>query len=302
MSDWSWWQNALDGKFGPVHEGDPQQGYYKVREGRGGPFVPVAIWRESEGAWLCKRGKKSASAEDIWTSACKHPITYDVYTAVMGGADWPGTPPAAEIGHNLPEDPAERFKLELEAEKDVVDRILAAPVEDDEAASKCGLLSKRLGELAATIDGTRVELKRPHDNAAKQVQEVFAPLVNRADMMKRQLLAHMQSFMLEKKRKADEEERARREAERKAAVALDMPEPQARPAARTKSAVMTGGVTTRTIKVVRISDLGKAASFIAGLETPSSDFVDVVRKLSHRMLTAGISVPGAELVDETRVS
>ena len=44
----TYWQNALSGNFGAVHENDPQCGYYRMRKGRGGPWVPVAIWLEGQ--------------------------------------------------------------------------------------------------------------------------------------------------------------------------------------------------------------------------------------------------------------
>ena len=45
-----YYQSALKGVFGPVHENDPQCGYYRMRRGRGGPWVPVAIWKERPGS------------------------------------------------------------------------------------------------------------------------------------------------------------------------------------------------------------------------------------------------------------
>lgn len=309
MSDWTWWQNALAGDFGPVHEGTPQQGFYKVREGRGGPFVPVAIWQAEDGSWLCKRGKKSASAEDIWTFACRHPITHDVYTAVMAGAEWPdAAPAAAEIGHNLPTDPAERFKMLIEIDRERIDEFVKTPISDEASAVKAGTWSGKMKDLAKEIDDTRTALKKPHDDAGKAVQSTFKPLVDDADALAKKLATHVSAWVLDKKRKADAEAaeaaRIRREAELAAARDLDLPPPPepTRAQARAPSKIVTGGVTARTVKVTRINDLPKAAAYIAGLETPNPDFVDVVRKISHRLLTAGISVPGATLEDSTTVS
>ena len=50
MTDYNYWQNALDGNFGPVHGGEPQCGFYKRKASKSGGFNAVAIWRsESSG-------------------------------------------------------------------------------------------------------------------------------------------------------------------------------------------------------------------------------------------------------------
>ncbi len=48
---WSWWEAACDGLNPPVHEDEPQAGFYAVRkfpygEWPQGPYVPARIWIE----------------------------------------------------------------------------------------------------------------------------------------------------------------------------------------------------------------------------------------------------------------
>lgn len=38
-----WWQRAVDGLNLERHDGEPQCGYYRMRERAGGPWVPVEI-------------------------------------------------------------------------------------------------------------------------------------------------------------------------------------------------------------------------------------------------------------------
>ena len=50
---WAWWEAAIRGEDPPIHENEPQQGYYAVRKFRYGewpqsPFVPARIWWESD--------------------------------------------------------------------------------------------------------------------------------------------------------------------------------------------------------------------------------------------------------------
>ncbi|MEI6572487.1 MAG: hypothetical protein WCO61_02965 [Alphaproteobacteria bacterium] len=96
-----WWRQALLGKFGPVHENDPQCGYYRMRQGRGGPWLPVAIWREvageseitgisDSGKLVCLVDGKERDAYEIWTWVCRYPVPYETYVAVAEqGQAWP---------------------------------------------------------------------------------------------------------------------------------------------------------------------------------------------------------------------
>ena len=48
---WRWWEDAIAGLSPPVHDEDPQQGFFKVRRFRygewtKGPFVPARVWWE----------------------------------------------------------------------------------------------------------------------------------------------------------------------------------------------------------------------------------------------------------------
>ena len=100
---YTYYQSALKGVFGPVHENDPQCGYYRMRRGRGGPLVPVAIWREvtgekeitgilDSGKLVCLVDGKERDPYEIWTWVCRYPVPYETYVAV------------AEQGQALPED------------------------------------------------------------------------------------------------------------------------------------------------------------------------------------------------------
>jgi hypothetical protein len=308
---WAWWQAALAGKIGPIHDGEPEQGYYRVRDGKGGPWLPVAIWKDASGAWLCKRGTSKARAEDVWTWACRNPISHETYTAVVAGGAWPDEVGPAEtrgIGDNLPTDPVERFKLTLDIEREQIEAFLKAPIADEDSAVKAGRWSGKMRDIAKEIDDKRVELKKPHDDAAKAVQQTFKPMVDAADKLASNLKDHVTPWIMEKRRKADAEAaealRIKREAEQKAADELGVappPEPT-RAQARAPSKVVTGGVTVRTVKVVQIDDLVKAASHIAAFKTPNAGLVEAVRKAVDPLLRAGYEVPGAKLVEQSSVS
>src|SRR4051812_28349479 len=89
-TDLAYWQNALAGSEQVVHENDPRPGYYRVRSYRGGPWLPVAIWQDSNGDLKAVRNGAEADAQDLWTWCCRHPVAYETYVAVAErGEAWP---------------------------------------------------------------------------------------------------------------------------------------------------------------------------------------------------------------------
>jgi hypothetical protein len=130
---WAWWQNALAGTIGPIHDGDPQQGYYRTRF-KDKPWEPVAIWFE-DGKWHAMRGDRQVDASDIWTWCCRNPITYEAYTKAIEGAGWDDEPEAPAIGHNLPSDPFEALQVEFAAEREQAEAFMKKPITTQAATS-----------------------------------------------------------------------------------------------------------------------------------------------------------------------
>ena len=75
MPDLSTWRKALAGEPVPLHENDPQPGYWRLRQGRGGPFLPVAIWCEpdgsSEGPARRGAGRRPAALDLVLPQPCR---------------------------------------------------------------------------------------------------------------------------------------------------------------------------------------------------------------------------------------
>lgn len=88
-----WHTAALAGERPPVHEGEPQAGWYKMRRTKGGPWVPVKIWVEQEvdeigelSAPETVRALAIAEPVDparVWISAARNPISRQQYEALM---------------------------------------------------------------------------------------------------------------------------------------------------------------------------------------------------------------------------
>ena len=49
MDKYAYWRNALAGNFGPVHDSDPQAGFYRARNKKAGKDDPIAIWFNDAG-------------------------------------------------------------------------------------------------------------------------------------------------------------------------------------------------------------------------------------------------------------
>lgn len=90
VSDYTYWRAALAGNFGPVHDGDPQPGFYRAKVTRGpyGIWTPVAIWPEPDGTltalkhvWI-SRSPVFIDPDEVWLWCSQNPITEEAYRAV----------------------------------------------------------------------------------------------------------------------------------------------------------------------------------------------------------------------------
>lgn len=95
--DYAWWRAALAGQNPPTHEGEPQCGYFKVRDWRGvnsnlapikRPWVAGAIWRDGD-RLVADFAGSPADAEAMWLSFAKHPIAYEDYAYWHRTERWP---------------------------------------------------------------------------------------------------------------------------------------------------------------------------------------------------------------------
>ncbi len=94
-----YWRRALTGARQPIIETEPHCGFYRLRWGRGKPWVPVAIWlhqdidpateelREDE-KFLALVDGKSADPLTIWTYCAHHPIDEPDYRYRVEFGEW----------------------------------------------------------------------------------------------------------------------------------------------------------------------------------------------------------------------
>ncbi len=328
---WEWWRNALSGQLGPIHEGHPQQGFYRVRDGKQGPFLPVAIWINEDDQWIAVRNGNEVRADDIWTWCCRNPITEEAYYAALDGNGWPDEPPAPTIGHNLPADPHDALTLEFQSEKEMAEAFMKTPVTTQEQADKAAIWSKRLSAIKNKATDLHKAEKQPHLDAGRAVDNKWRDLKEEPDTIAKKLKAHVTPFLQEQQRiererqeaARREEERLRREAAeaaRKAAEADQRPEAERRAAldeahrleqeaaskaketeAKNASAGRTGArVALRTFVSARVVDYEAAA--IALLKMNHADLKACIDQLANRAVKVGVEVNGVERVEEQRAA
>lgn len=319
---WTWWRAALAnpreiGRSLPVHDGEPNQGYFRVRYGRDKPFEPVAIWKE-DGQWLAYRSGRDVSASDIWTSCCRHPVSYEAYNSAMEGKGWPDddavvvkqVQPPAPIGDNSGEvDAVETLRDQIDAALKGKDAY--AKISDDATAAKALSLRNRLNELSGQADKIRVKEKEPHLTAGKAVDEKWQPLVKKAKAGADEVKGAIAAWETEKLRRQREIERqqaeelrqqeeARRaaeadgaapEANAEADVALAPPPSPAPAPAPTPIQPTYGKAASVSVKVVvkDVTDWQALAIYMSG----HPDCQAVLRTLAQRALDAGrTNIPG----------
>jgi len=90
---YAWHRAALAGKRPPIHDGEPQCGWFKARMVKGGPFVPASITLQrevdangdlaSDEVVVCEVNGFNRDAEREWVWLAKNPITRADYFALQ---------------------------------------------------------------------------------------------------------------------------------------------------------------------------------------------------------------------------
>lgn len=320
--DYVYWNNALAGTLGPVHDGDPQCGFYRRRLFKDGPFVPVAIWRQ-DGEFIAVVDGKEADAADIWTWVCDKPITEAEYHKVMGGEGWSDEPRAATVPSNMPADPFEALKIEFEAEQEVAAELLAKPVTDQSHADQIAVLTKRLSGIKSKATSLHKVEKQPFLDGGRAVDDKFRDLKEEPDTLTKKLKRHLDAYLLKlqqeeqaRQRAAREEaDRIRREAEAKAAEAAKADDDTAaaeaerlqqeadakakEAEARNASAGRTGAkVSLRTFVYGQITDFDTL--LMALKDRP--EIQELVQTLANRAAKSGVELPGMTISTEQRAA
>lgn len=96
---YAYWFSVLNGTREPVHEDNPQAGFYRMRLVKNGPFVPVAIWIEKtvdettgelldDERYVALVNGKPEDPARIWTYCAARPIEEDEYRYHLEMGQW----------------------------------------------------------------------------------------------------------------------------------------------------------------------------------------------------------------------
>lgn len=322
---WSWWRAALKnpaaiGKTLPVHDGDPQQGYYRTRF-KGSPWEPVAIfYPEGSDELVAYRAGREVRADYIWTFCCRQPVTFEAYTAATEGKGWPDDDVVVAAQVKAPEpgvgDNSENERVdETEALKDQIEAALARmkayeKIADDETSKKALSLRNRLNELSGQAEKIRVKQKEPHLEAGKAVDAKWQPLVKSAkagaDKVRDAIGSWETTKLQEQRRREREVEQARLAAEQAAreqsaeTAVLEAPAPVAAPDVAPAPIKPTYGKSASvSIKLVvtEVTDWAALSAYM--LNHP--DFQTCLRDLAQRATDKGHTVPGVKVEEKAAV-
>jgi hypothetical protein len=312
---YEFWQASLGGSTPPMHEGDPQPGFYRKRVSRGGAFVPVAIWVQ-DGRLVALVDGVAADAADIWTYVCDKPVTEEAYRERVATGRWQDedahiaaslAPPAP--GHNNPpQDEAEILKGQIEAASAGATEY--AEIQDDATASKAQSLRSRLLELSGTADKKREAEKKPHLEAGKTIDAKWQPLVKAAKTAADAIRTALSDHETRKARAAEAERRADEEARRKALAEqlakhpeapadFVAPAPLASPAPAPVTSIKGAYGRAAPVMAVKVATVVDQDAAYGALKT-QPELIEVIAKLAQKSVDAGFDIPGVT-VEERKV-
>lgn len=310
---WQFWRDAIAGNAPAIDADKPQCGFYKMREGKDGPWLPVMIRMDGD-EMRCRVGDNSSvDPMKVWTWCAGRPISKEDAKHAFETGSFPGDAPA--IGDNSGDlSLAEQIKdYAAQALSWLKQTGIKTKTDSDKAAN----YRAELLRLSKEADTQRVAEKKPHDEAAKAVQAKWTPLVSEAANAADEIRNALTDYMTAEKRKLEAEQNAKYEAEQKAAAvaraeieaqrakqmrddpiaALTSPEPELpmAPPPPEPVKVQAGGqrgrkTGLREVTKYIVTDHAKALAFFA----ESEDVKELVQKLAERAGKAGVAVPGVE--------
>lgn len=320
-NDWTWWQNALKGEFGPIHDGDCQTGYYRVRRRGRDSDSPVAYWIDAKtGEQRCHLDGENFDlqrAREIWNYALKKPITAEMYGECIRTGTWPGESEAVTRSNSAPDDNSfEGIQAQIDALTAEANRLMQAGAATTQArADEASDVADKLGKLWTKAENARKVEGQPHLDAVRDVNDKWRPLTEAASIYKRLKDAVTGPWLTAQKILKDRAEREAREAAAKAQREADeaarqgnakaaeealakvqQAEAKVEAVAATPIKAGTRGRATslRTNKVAEIVDFEK---LLLALKD-HADVRAVVEKIANASARAGVALDGMKIKSE----
>lgn len=299
MADWEWqyWHDRLQGKQVEMSPSHPQAGFYreprKEHYGARRTFRPVAYWPGENGQLHCRIGDEDVTPEralDLWTRVGQHPVTEQAYRDVaQNGKPWPDEHALVGMGDNLPPDDESyeglRDAIEPLAEE-ASKRLDGPPIADQNEADRIANLADRLAELCKKAEDGRKAERFPVDLELKRIQIKWVSIIGLAETYKNLKYKLLTPWLLR------QQEARRKEAEEAAAGGEPSPSDTPRPRAGTRGRAQT----LKSTKKARIDDYAVCLKFFE----ESEDIKACVQMLANRAVRAGVTVPGATVIEESK--
>ena len=319
--------DMLAGKPAEISEGKPLPGYYEMRDGKTGPRLPVAIWLAG-GELKCRVGAEMRDAHKVWTWCAKRPIPKALAKAAFETGRWSDEPEALPARSNMPADPFEAVKIEIEdraaqAEAWLAAHPMIATQMDCDIARN---MQAALLNAEKQADKDRQAEKRPHFEAGKAVDAKFKPLTAMAATWAARLRDAIGGFLRAEENRQQDEARKKFEAEKKAVEAARMEVEKARakleredpihallnpaeafpelPLAPAPVKVQAGGAVGRkaglkTVYVATVTDHAAALAHYAY----NAQVRDIIQKLASADVRGGArAIPGVTISEEREVA
>ena len=204
------------------------------------------------------------------------------------GIDWPDIPESVpSAGHNNPPDDNSFEWLQDQidvASKEAKSSLVGPPISEQAQADKIANLADRLAELWKAADKQRAEERKPHDQAAKEVQLRWAPLLLAAETYKNLKYRLLTPWLLEQQKvKA---EKAASDARQGIPVEID------RPKVGTRGRAMS----LKVLKRAEIIDFQACLAHFAA----APELLTTVQELANRAVRAGLDVPGVKTIEDAK--
>lgn len=312
----------------PITDGKPQAGYYKMRQIKGGPWLPVAIFRDAGRLVVLIGDDEAKNSNQAWISCASHPISYEIYQSRIESGAWPGgrSDPGARdavIGDNAAA--TETIEHALPREVDAVKAWLEqTAIDTDDLAEEAGNRVGELRKLKSRATEAHEAEKEPHLKAGREVDARYLPSIKRADAAIKYLLDKINAFA--DKKIAAARKAAQAEADRLAAIRAV--EEKAVASARAAAGRQEGGdegsvpqaltptappppamvppklafggavgskVSQRAVAVAVIEDIDRCFQHFR--DNPL--VVECLQKLAQKMIDAKMAVPGVVTVEKT---
>lgn len=301
------YQKNLAGEQVALHDGHVEAGYYKMRLGKGGPWVPVAIW-EKDGEMVAVRGdgkggRQRVEPDTIWTHVAGNPVKQSEAKYAFEHGKWEGDAPTIGDNSRHYEDTFEGISAEHEDYKELVLAFLAdvekaGGIKDktkaDQASNMADAIGSVKGGIAKRADEMREALVRPHLEAQREINGQFKPLIDEAKALDAQLRRAAGAWV-----KA-EQDRLRKEAEEKARIEREKNASAEVHVAPVVPKVQVGGqrAAVRSLKtklVAQITDYDAALKHFAH----AAKVEEAVAYHAQAAVKAGLKdIPGVKIVEE----